>query len=126
MAVQPVISIVDDDQSVRESVMDLVSSLGYLTAGFPRAEDFLQSERRHTSSCLIADIQMPGMSGLQLHTCLVASGNPIPTVLITAYPDDKARAKALKGGAIGYLCKPFSDEELLGCINSALEHHGAR
>jgi FixJ family two-component response regulator len=120
-----VISVIDDDESVREAVMDLMRALDFLTEGFPSGEDFLKSERLHSTSCLVADVQLPKMSGLELHSRLVASGNPIPTVLITAYPDDKVRARSLKAGVIGYLTKPFSDDELLGCIHSALEHRKA-
>lgn len=124
-AKKAVISIVDDDKSVREAAMDFMRAVGFITEAFACAEDFLKSDRLRSTSCLIADVQLPGMSGLELHSRLVASGNPIPTVLITAYPDDTVRARALKAGVIGYLTKPFSDAELLGCINSALEHRKA-
>ena len=117
----PVISIVDDDESVREGLTDLVRSMGFIAEAFQRAEDFLKSPRLRRTSCLIADVQMPGMSGIELHGRLVQSGSPIPTVLMTAYPDDKARARALKAGVICYLTKPFSNDELLECIRTALE-----
>ena len=121
----PVISIVDDDDSIREAIMDLLGSLGFSTESFSRAEDFLRSDSPRTSSCLILDVQMPGMSGLELHKRLIASGRRIPTVLITAYPDETVRTKALRAGVIGYLTKPFTDAELLDCVNSALEHRKA-
>jgi FixJ family two-component response regulator len=120
-----VISIVDDDESVREAVMDLMRSLGFTTEAYARGEDFLKSDRLQTTCCLIADVQLPGMSGPELHRRLVASGTAIPTVLITAYPDDAVRTRALEAGVVGYLTKPFSHSELLGCINSALQRRKA-
>ena len=113
-------AIVDDDHSVREALTSLVRSLGYRTMAFECAEDLLKSKRRRSFSCVIADVQMPGMTGLELHNRLVASGEPIPTILITAFPDDKARERALQAGVIGYLTKPFSEDDLLACIRSIL------
>jgi FixJ family two-component response regulator len=125
MAKQLVISIVDDDESVCEAIVDLMRSMGFMAEAFAHAETFLRSESRHVTSCLILDGQMPWMSGLEVHRRLIASGSHIPTVLITAYPDEKIRTQALKAGVIGYLTKPFSDAELLRCINSALERRKA-
>lgn len=121
---KPVIAIVvvDDDESVREAIMSLMRAVGFATEAYPCAQDFLTSGRLQRTSCLIADMRMPGMSGLELHRRLVLSGNPIPTVLITAHPDDGTRARALEAGIIGYLTKPFDDDDLLGCIRSALDH----
>jgi FixJ family two-component response regulator len=121
----PVIAIVDDDHSVREALTSLVRSLGYVAMAFECAEDLLKSRRRRNVSCMIADVQMPGMTGIELHNRLVASGEPIPTVLITAFPDERARGRALQAGVIGYLTKPFSEDELLGCIRSTLGGRGA-
>jgi FixJ family two-component response regulator len=118
-----VIAIVDDDRSVREALTSLVRSLGYRTMAFECAEDLLKSRRRRSVSCVIADVQMPGMTGIELHNRLVASGEPIPTILITAFPDERARERALQAGVIGYLTKPFSEDELLACIGS---HLGSR
>ena len=87
---------------------------------FECAEDLLKSRRRRNVSCLIADVQMPGMTGIELHNRLVASGEPIPTVLITAFPDEGSRERALQAGVIGYLTKPFSEADLLACIRSNL------
>ena len=115
-----VIAIVDDDQSVREALTSLVRSLGYVAMAFECAEDLLKSRRRRNVSCVIADVQMPGMTGIELHSRLVASGQPIPTVLITAFPDERSRERALQGGVIGYLTKPFSEDELLTCLHSTL------
>ena len=120
-----VIAIVDDDQSVREALTSLVRSLGYVAMAFECAEDFLKSRRRRKVSCVIADVQMPGMTGLELHNRLVASGEPIPTILITAFPDERTRERALQAGAIGYLTKPFSEDDLLACIRLTLGHRAA-
>jgi FixJ family two-component response regulator len=121
MAKKPVISIVDDDETARESTKDLIKAMGFLAKAFQSAEDFLTSNHLHNTSCLIADMRMPGMTGLELHGHLVGSGTCIPTILITAFPHVRDRARALQSGVICYLTKPFSDEELLVCVRSALE-----
>jgi FixJ family two-component response regulator len=119
-----VISIVDDDQSVREGTTDLLKSMGFDAEAFERAEDFLKSDRLHRTTCLIADVQIPDMTGLELHGRLVDSGTPIPTILITAFPDERDRTRALQTGVICYLIKPYDDDDLLACIRSALESKG--
>jgi FixJ family two-component response regulator len=119
---KPVIAIVDDDESVREAMVSLMRALGFLVKAFPCAEDFLKSDAAQRTDCLIADVRMPGMTGLELYRHLVAAGKPIPTVLITAHSDDGVRARALKDGIICHLTKPFREDELLGCIRSALDH----
>ena len=106
---------------MREALTSLVRSLGYRAMAFECAEDLLKSRRRRNVSCVIADVQMPGMTGIELHNRLVASGEPIPTVLITAFPDERSRERALQAGVIGYLTKPFSEDDLLACIRSNLE-----
>jgi len=106
---------------MREALLDFMSSLGFTSQAFARGEDFLRSAGRRTTRCLIADVQMPEMGGLELHERLAAAGDRIPTVLITAYPDEGVRARALGAGVLGYLVKPFSDAALLGCIRSALQ-----
>ena len=115
-----VIAIVDDDHSVREALTSLVRSLGYVAVAFEGAENLLKSRRRRNVSCVIADVQMPGMTGIELHNRLVSSGEPIPTILITAFPDERSRERALQAGVIGYLAKPFSEDDLLACIRSSL------
>lgn len=115
-----VIAVVDDDVSVREALTGLMKSLGYSPVAFQGAEDFLKSGQRHRVACLIADVQMPGMTGPELHDRLIASGKPIPTILITAYPDETTRSRALSAGVRGYLTKPFNEDDLLACIRSAL------
>jgi FixJ family two-component response regulator len=116
-----VISIVDDDESVREGATDLLNSMGYAVETFSRADDFLSSARLDNTSCLITDMRMPGMTGLELLESLVALGKLIPTILITAFPNAADRARALKAGVHCYLPKPFDEKDLLACLRSALE-----
>jgi CheY-like chemotaxis protein len=96
----PVVSIIDDDASVREGTMDLFESMGFITVAFPCAADFFSSDHLHDTSCLIADVQMLGMTGFELHNRLVGSGNIIPTILITAYPDDGDQTRGLPAGVL--------------------------
>jgi FixJ family two-component response regulator len=117
---ETLISIVDDDESVREAVKGLMRSLGFAAEAFWSGEDFLRSNRLDRTGCLIADVQMPGMSGLDLYQQLVAAGKSIPTILITAYPDDGVRARALKAGVLCFLIKPFREDDLLACIRSVV------
>ena len=120
MPKNPLISIVDDDESVRAAMKGLLSSLGYATDTFASAEEFIASPQSRCTACLILDINLPGMSGLELHRYLRASCVVIPTILITSYPDDAVRSSVLSAGAIGYLPKPFHKADLLDCIRSAL------
>jgi FixJ family two-component response regulator len=123
LPIKPVISIVDDDPSVREGMMDLLASRDFVAESFVRAEDFLSSNRVESTYCLIADVQMPGMTGLELYNRLVGSGAAIPTILITAFPNEADRARALRDGVRCYLTKPVNEAELLACIRSAIKHH---
>jgi FixJ family two-component response regulator len=118
------ISIVDDDESIREATKGLVRSLGYEAATFSSAEEFLQSDSVDSTSCLIADVQMPGLSGIDLQRWLIARGTRMPTIFITAYPEESSRARAMKAGAAGFLAKPFSEESLVRCLDSALGRSG--
>ena len=97
----PLISIVDDDESIREATKGLVRSLGYLAATFASAEEFLSSDRVEDTRCLITDVQMPGLSGVELQRRLIAQGRPMPTIFVTAFPDDRTRSRVLNAGAIG-------------------------
>lgn len=117
---KPLISIIDDDESMREAIKGLMRSLGYRVEAVASAQEFLSSRHIRRTSCLIADMQMPGMTGFELYQRLSTSGKPIPTVLITAYPNDGVRERALAAGVIGYLSKPFEEDDLLDCIGSAL------
>src|SRR4051794_6342706 len=114
------ISIVDDDQGFREALTGLIRSHGYRARAFSSATAFLASRSIRNTSCLITDIHMPGMTGVELYSRLVESGHGIPTILVTAYPDDGVRARALSAGVICYLSKPFVADELLACIRAAL------
>jgi FixJ family two-component response regulator len=114
-----VVSIVDDDQSVRDGIVDLVKASGFDVEAFEGAEHFLQSSRLQRMSCLITDLRMPGMSGLELYYRLVGSGRFIPTIVITAFPRDADRARALDAGVLCYLAKPVDEDELIACIKSA-------
>ena len=116
----PVISIVDDDESVREATKGLVRSLGYVAATFASGEEFLNSDRVNDTSCLITDVQMPGLDGLELQSRLTTMGRHVPIIFVTAFPQERIRARALKAGAFGFLSKPFSDASLIACLDRAL------
>lgn len=114
------IAIVDDDESVREAAINLFRSMGLTAVAFPTAEDFLNSDCVETTSCLVLDVQMPGMGGLRLQSHLASIGRQIPIVFITAYSDDAVRTRALKSGAVCFLTKPFNEGDLLDGLHSAL------
>jgi FixJ family two-component response regulator len=118
-----VISIVDDDESVREATKGLIRSLGYDAATFASAEEYLQSDYVSESDCLITDLHMSGMSGADLQDRLIADGRRIPMIFMTAYSEEKVRVRVLEAGAFGFLRKPFDDEHLIECLNRALKQH---
>jgi FixJ family two-component response regulator len=120
----PVISIVDDDGSVRGATCNLLRSLGYIVHAFASAEEFLTSPHLNDTSCVIADVQMPAMNGLDLQAHLLAKGYRIPFIFITAFSVDSARVRALKAGAICFLAKPFAGEALIDCLDAALQGLG--
>ena len=121
MMESPVISIIDDDPSVRQATDGLVRSLGYRSATFASAEDFLQSDRIDDTSCLITDVQMPGgLSGVELQSVLIARGSRVPIIFITAFPEDRIRRSVLEAGAIGFLSKPFPEAMLIERLHAAL------
>ena len=115
------ISVVEDDQPFRESMRKLMMALGYAVEAFPSAADFLASPLLSATACLVSDVQMPGMTGLELHKHLVDMGHRIPTILVTAYPDELTRNRALRDGVVCYVGKPVDDEHLEHCIRSALQ-----
>src|SRR4051812_35631904 len=115
------VSVVEDDQFLRESMRRLMRSLGYTVEDFASAADFLASPRLAETACLIADIHMPAMTGVELYKHLVGVGHPIPTILVTGRPDDGERARALGDGVFCYLGKPISEERLVQCLHSALQ-----
>lgn len=117
----PLIAIVDDDESMRDTTKDLLESAGFSAATFTRAASLLTYNHLDQVACLIADMRMPEMSGLELHRQLVAEHRAIPMILMTAYPDERVRAQALKAHVVCYLTKPFAAEELLAWVRSAVE-----
>ena len=116
----PLVAVVDDDKSIRNATQDLLKSAGFSTATFEDAERFLGSASRTSAACLVADMRMPGMTGLELYQELLASGHGIPTVIITAHREELTRARARKAGITCYLYKPFAPDELLECVREAL------
>jgi FixJ family two-component response regulator len=126
MTKAPLISIVDDDALARDGISELVESLEYRTAAFESAEHFLKSRMVAETACLITDVQMPGLNGLELQEALKAQGYEMPVILITAYPHEKHRIRALENGAIGYLSKPFDDRSLMECLTTAIKLRSSR
>ena len=120
MAKPKLISIVEDDEPFRESMRKLMTVLGYTVEVFPSARDFLASPLIAATACLVSDVQMPGMSGVELHKHLIKAGHVIPTILVTAYPDEMTRNRALMDGVVCYLAKPVDDDHLERCLRSAL------
>ena len=117
----PLISIVDDDEALRTSLENLIRSVGLRTQGFTSAEAFLSSNHVPETRCLVLDVRMAGMSGLELQRQMAAAKSPIPIIFITAHEDDAQRARALEAGALAFLHKPFYEEELLNAIEAALK-----
>jgi len=122
MARIPLISIVDDDDAIRNSLDDLIRSIGLRTQGFASAEAFMRSNQAPDTACLILDVRMHGMNGLDLQRQIVAANWRMPIIFITSHADDDARARALKAGAVAFLYKPFREEELINAIDAALKH----
>jgi FixJ family two-component response regulator len=120
MSKPSLVSVVEDDQFFRESMQRLMRSLGYTVEAFASAADFLASPRVVETTCLIADVHMPAMTGVELYRHLVNAGYAIPTILVTAYPDDVDRACAIKDGVICYLRKPIDETRLIRCLREAL------
>jgi FixJ family two-component response regulator len=120
MSEPPLIAIVDDDVMICEATKDLVETFGFNARTFTSAGEFLNSDCVSSTACLISDVQMPGMNGLQLHRKLITSGRHIPVIFITAFPDERVRKRAVAAGAVCYLSKPFDSERLRSCIRSAL------
>ena len=120
MAKPSIISVVDDDEAVREATGELIRSFGYAAATFASAAEYLHSDRLSDTACLIADVQMPGMSGVDLQQRLIADGHRIPVIFMTAFPEERMRVRLLSAGAYGYLRKPFGDDCLIKCLGKAL------
>jgi FixJ family two-component response regulator len=122
LSTKTLITVVDDDADVREALTGLMKSQGYPVIGFASAAEFLAQPNVRATSCLIADVHMPGMTGFELHKRLLEVGHDIPTIFITAFPDDSDRVRALSDGVIGYLAKPCKARILLASVQMALEH----
>ena len=121
MVSRPLISVVDDDESVRESLEGLLRSVGFAVKVFASAEEVLNSDHLRDSDCLILDVMLPRMNGIELHRRLVASHCETPVIFISAHENDEAvRSRALRNGAVDYLIKPFGEDALLNAIRSAL------
>jgi FixJ family two-component response regulator len=116
----PVVSIIDDNESVREGTKALLRSLGYAAATFASSEEFLESGSLRHTCCVITDVQMRGLSGIELQRHLIDNGHTMPVIFITAFPDERVRTCALDAGAVGFLSKPYSDESLIECLDRAL------
>lgn len=121
MAAVPVISIIDDDPSVRAATYNLVRSLGYAVHVFASAEAFLGSPHKGETCCVIADVRMPSMSGIEMQALLRQQGSCLPIIFITALPDASVRTRAFEGGASGFLTKPFNEDALITCLDAALD-----
>ena len=117
----PLISIIDDDESMRCALKSLVTSLGLHARTFASAEDFLRSPHVEHTSCLISDLQMPGLSGVELQKMLLAQGRHIPIIFMTAFPEERMRSRAIEAGALGFLSKPFESQMLINLIEKAIE-----
>ena len=115
------IVVVDDDETVRNATQRLVRALGYRASTFASADEFLKSEQVHDTSCLITDVQMPGLSGIDLQDHLIAQGHRIPIIFSTGFPEDGVRARAMKAGAVGFLSKPVNHDHLVGHLEIALK-----
>jgi FixJ family two-component response regulator len=124
MSESSLIAVVDDDEASREATESLIRSVGFRAVVFPSAEDFLRSSHLQDTACLIVDVRMPGMSGLELQRQLAAANYSMPIIFITAHGDEEARARALRAGAVAFLDKPFSDEVLLRAVQAALPSLG--
>ena len=111
-------------KSVRRAARRLIKSYGFAVEAFASADDFLASGRLSETACLVLDVQMPGLNGLELQSRLIAGGHQVPIIFITAFNDENARAQALKAGALGYLVKPIEEADLLNAINLALQRQG--
>ena len=118
----PLIAIVDDDDALRNSLDNLLRSVGFCAQGFSSAEAFLHANQAHETACLILDVRMAGMNGLELQRQLSAANWRIPIIFVTAHADDDARARALAAGAVAFLYKPCREEDLLHAIDAALKH----
>ncbi len=120
MSRNPLISIIDDDEAVRAATENLVRSLGFGASTFASAEEFLQSASVGETSCLITDVNMPGMTGVELQSYLLSQGRDLPIIFITAFPEERVMRRVNEAGAVGFLSKPFDGGAMVQCIDKAL------
>jgi FixJ family two-component response regulator len=121
----PHITVIDDDESVRDAMKSLMDVLGYSVDVFASAEAFLDSDRLQATDCVITDVQMPGMTGVELQAHLSACGHRTPIIFVTAYPDESTRARVIRNGAAGYLSKPLQQQSLVDCLDRVLNERAA-
>jgi CheY-like chemotaxis protein len=126
MSEDKLISIVDDDELARDGIAALVESLGYNVITFTSAEHFLGSDVIAETTCLITDMQMPGLNGLELQEALQSQGHQTPVIVITGYPNEKHQTRALENGAVGYLSKPFHEQTLVECLSAAIKSRSSQ
>jgi len=119
-----VVSIIDDDQTVRQAIQRLMRSRGLAAQTFASAEEFLGSPFMRQTACLITDVQMPGMSGIELQAVMQKQGPRLPMIFLTAFPDERVEARALDAGALGFLIKPFDAKDLINLVEAALRDGG--
>src|SRR5262249_22309150 len=117
----PIVSIVDDDESIRAVTSSLIRSLGYAAYAFASAEEFLRSPHLSETCCLISDVQMPNMNGIELQSALIAKGFNIPIIFFTAFPDAAVEGRAKAAGAVGFLSKPFDGQDMIRCLDIAMK-----
>ena len=115
------VAVVEDDESVREAMRHLLRLLGYAVASFTSAEEFLKSDHLGDTACLITDVHLPGMSGVELQNRLIRAGHRIPIIFVTAFPEEAIRARVLGDGALAYLSKPLQEQSLISCLDQALK-----
>ncbi len=121
MPPEALISVVDDDEAVRSGIKSLLRSLDYIVHTFASAEEFLESPQLHQTSCVISDVRMPGVSGVELQARLHAEGHRIPVIFVTAHPDEHVRERAMRSGAVAFMSKPISEADLIRCLDRALK-----
>ncbi len=121
MPPEALISVVDDDEAVRSGIKSLLRSLDYIVHTFASAEEFLKSPQLHQTSCVISDVRMPGVSGVELQARLHAEGHRIPVIFVTAHPDEHVRERAMRSGAVAFMSKPISEADLIRCLDRALK-----
>lgn len=116
-----IVSIIDDDEEVRQAVQRLMRSRGFVTRAFASAEEFLQSPSLHETMCVISDIQMPGMTGMEMHDFMLRQGPRLPVIFLTAFPDERVEKRALAAGALGFLTKPFDAKRLISLVDTVAQ-----